>query len=210
MKLRNFLSIGLTLIMAACSGNASEKIVTDGTDSAKTTKSHAGKEDHAKANEIVATDEGGFIRKTQRTELIIFGKVLECKPGYMVSVFQQQGKDILRALSNAGGVISGPMMFVYDAVPSPPGATKFFAGVPVTKEFHAEIGYSFRKLNAGDYYEMDCNAETGNTDKFHQKMMDQLKASGKSAGLPAYEILSESRNNEMTVVSKSKLIYPVK
>lgn len=196
--------------VSAC-GNSGSQNTNAPKDSLNQKTEQVGKnEGEAQAEPIVAAGEDGFIKVTKRNDVLIFGMELECKPGYMVAAFQEKGSNIMRVLKNSGATISGPMMFVYDEYPASPGVTKFFAGIPVTKEFTAEQGFGFRKMAAGSYYEMDCKSETGKTDVFHEKMRKQLSDGGKKFGLPVYEILSETRNNEMTVVAKSKLIYPAK
>ncbi len=56
--------------------------------------------------------------------------------------------------------------------------------------------------------EMEGRAEAGNTGKNHETMRKLLQEQNIKYGLPALEILSESRNNEMTVVSQVKILYP--
>lgn len=207
MKWINFLSIAcFAALLASCTSTTSKTAVTDSAVQPKPSI-----QDKANTNqpEVLVTAEDGFIKTRQRNETFLFGKQVTCKPGNMVAGIQKELPDILRLIKNAQAVIVGPMTMVYDQIPAASGATHFFVGIPVKSKFTPLDGSSFRTLNGGTYYEMICNAQTGSSAPFHEKMTKLMQERGLKYGLPAIEIASESRNNEMTVVSKSVLMYPM-
>lgn len=203
MKLINFLPLSI-LLMLSCSQPQKQGDTADTTQK----KSVQSSNDTATAPKVIATTADGFVRETERKAVLLFGKTIQCKPGETIREFQKELPLLTKALANGGGVIAGPLMMVYDKEPSASGATEFFCGIPVAKQWITEKGFSFRKISAGTFMEMEGRAEAGNTGKNHETMRKLLQEKNIKYGLPALEILSESRNNEMTVVSQVKILYP--
>jgi hypothetical protein len=203
MKWIKFLPLTFLFILAC--GNSNKK--GNSADTAQKTSS-AMATDNAAAAAVIATSPEGFIRETERKPALLFGKTIQCQPGETILAFQKELPLLTKALANGGGVIAGPLMMVYDKAPGQTGVTEFFCGIPVAKSWTAEKAYAFRKLSGGTFMEMEGGAEAGNTGKNHESMRKLLQEQHITVGLPALEILSESRNSEMTVVSKVKILYP--
>ena len=203
MKLIKFLPLTFLFILACSNPNKKGNAA----DTAQKTSSVPAT-DRATANTVIATSPEGFIRETQRKPALLFGKTIQCKPGETILAFQKELPLLTKALANGGGVIAGPLMMVYDKAPSQTDTIEFFCGIPVAKTWTSEKAYTFRKISGGTFMEMEGGAEAGNTGKNHETMRNMLQAQHINVGLPALEILSESRNSEMTIVSKVKILYP--
>lgn len=155
----------------------------------------------------VAADGDYLIREVRRDGMLLFGQWLETDQNQIYAGLQLLLPGVIRQISNSGGIISGPMVMLYEAPPAQTGTVRVFVGIPVKSGFKKEGETEFRNIPAGDYYRMDCNAEAGNTLQQHLKMQRLLREKNMKFQGPVLEIVSESRNDEMTVVSRAALLY---
>jgi len=200
--IRAWLAIVL-IFQISCTGNAAK---TSGEDSVAKQKTVVEKTEQPTQTDVVASDENGVIVETRKDAILLFGKNTNVLPselrqsiaGILVSMNSQ--------MTNASAVAVGPMTLVYEKLPAL-GKQNIFVGQPVKKKFVARDGFDFMEIPASGYYKMICNAEIGNTIPFHEKMQQLLKKSSRTFSAPVLEVFSESRNQEMTVVSKATLLY---
>ncbi|MBS3915127.1 MAG: hypothetical protein KG003_11540 [Bacteroidetes bacterium] len=163
----------------------------------------------AETREAVAETENSLITESHRKKTILFGKYVEVSVADFHPVVSETVIHMNLLMSNGKVVAIGPLTFAYPAFPAS-GKQKIFIGQPVAKVFAVEEGFGFIELPETDYYKYQCNAETGNTFTHHQKAREILNEKKLAIKLPVLEIFSETRNNEMTVVSKATLLYPKK
>jgi hypothetical protein len=158
----------------------------------------------------VSTDSGALVTTVSRPSMLLFGQTIEVENNQVYATLQLVTPAIIRQISNAGAVMAGPVVFLYEEVPLSGENIKMFVGVPVKNKFKSEGETEFKNIPKAEYYRMDCNAEAGNTWEHHMRMQKLLEHKNLSFKAPVLELISESRNNEMTVVSKASLLYSKK
>jgi hypothetical protein len=163
----------------------------------------------AQGAKVVGADDNSLVTEVARNEVLLFGKSVDVMPAQLQQELSQAVIEMNLVMSNAGAVATGPLTLAYTTAPTA-GMKKIFVGQPIKKRFTSAEGFSFLHIPAGTYYKMICNAEPGGTLEYHQKMQNLLGENTHAFGTPVLEIFSESRNNEMTVVSKATLLYPKK
>lgn len=158
----------------------------------------------------ISTDSGSLIQEVNKPAMLLFGQNIEAEYGQLYATLQLVSPALIRQISNTGTVMTGPLVFYYNQVPTQGENISMFIGIPVKNKFKNEGETQFINLPAASYYRMDCNAEAGRTWEYHVKMQNILKHKKLSFDAPVLELISESRNNEMTVISKASLLYKKK
>lgn len=195
----------LVISLVSCTGSNKEQ-KTDST----TVQGPAASDASGESPEPLASDENYLVTEVKKKDMLLFGQEIEVEYNQIYATLQLVTPGVIRQISNAGATMTGPMVFLYDAIPSNSESVKLFLGIPVKSKFKNEGETTFREIKAAEYYRMNCDADAGNTLNDHLKMQKILKEKNMSFSAPVMEIMSESRNDEMTVVSKASLFYTKK
>lgn len=200
-----FLSV-FTLITAlvSCTGNSGKQDQKPDSAAVQTPEPSDAYGEEAKP---VVSDADFLISEVKKKDMLLFGQEIEVEYNQIYATLQLVTPGVVKQISNAGAVMTGPMVFLYDALPANTESVKMFVGIPVKSKFKNEGETGFRQIKAGTFYRMDCDADAGNTLNDHLKMQKILKEKNLNFSAPVMEIMSESRNDEMTVVSKAGLFY---
>lgn len=161
----------------------------------------------AEGRKAVSADENALISEVTRKPTLLFGQSIEAEPDQIYATLQLVTPAISTQISNAGITITGPITFLYETIPYQNETIKLFIGIPVNRKFKNSGETAFRNINSAVFYKMDCNAEAGATKEYHLKMQRILTDKKLLFETPVLEIMSESRNSDMTVVSKASLLY---
>lgn len=191
-------------ILLSCSGGGNKA----GTDSAS--NQQVEKAEKTEQTTPISSDKDYIADKTSKNATDYLGIYIQCTPEQLADSSKPVLASLLAAANKANAVVTGPLTYIYDAKVEAGKSSRIMVSLPVVMKKQVISGYVVRKLPQTLYYRYQSTGGFGQSAEQHTQFMQLLETQKYTWNYPVLEILTETRNAEMTVVAKSTLLYPQK
>lgn len=204
MNFLRYFPLFAVFVLMSCSGGGTKA----DKDSASTQA--AVKAEAVEQTTPIGSDKEYIADKTSKNATDYLGIYIQCTPEQLADSSKPVLASLLAAATKANAVVTGPLTYIYDAKVEAGKSSRIMVSLPVVMKKQVISGYVLRKLPQTSYYRYQSTGGFGQSAKQHTQFMQLLDEQKYTWNYPVLEILSETRNAEMTVVAKSTLLYPQK